>query len=73
MTIQKGEKVIVRSKHQHWLLADLSGRRGWVPSCYVSIEGIENGLFFFFFFFFFQFSKFYLIFKMNKKDDEWHE
>lgn len=36
LTIRLGDKVLVHSKHQHWLLAESDGRRGWVPSCYVT-------------------------------------
>jgi len=38
LNIIKGDRLIIRSRHQHWLLADYGGKRGWVPSCYITLE-----------------------------------
>lgn len=40
LNIKKGDTLVIHKKFQHWLLAaDHNNQRGWVPSCYVSIEG----------------------------------
>ena len=39
LAISKGDRLLIVNRHQHWLLADYGGERGWVPSCYVSIDG----------------------------------
>ena len=38
LSISKGDRLVIYNRHQHWLLADYAGTRGWVPSCYVAIE-----------------------------------
>ncbi|KAJ3093069.1 Adaptor for signal transduction [Quaeritorhiza haematococci] len=47
VSIKRGDMLIIHKKYQHWLLVDCNDQRGWVPSCYVSInkfdlEGVEE-------------------------------
>jgi len=43
LTVSKGDKMTVQSRHQHWLLAEAqNGTLGWIPSCYVSVDGEEQ-------------------------------
>ncbi|KAJ3221763.1 Adaptor for signal transduction [Clydaea vesicula] len=45
LSIKRGDVLIIHKKFQHWFLAECGTERGWVPSCYVSIESeTENEL-----------------------------
>lgn len=44
LSIKKGAVLTIHKKYEHWLLAAWNGKKGWVPSCYVSIEGDEAEL-----------------------------
>ncbi|TPX43342.1 hypothetical protein SeMB42_g04761 [Synchytrium endobioticum] len=44
MSVRRGDVLIVQKKYRHWVLAEHGGRRGWVPSCYVSSSADANVL-----------------------------
>ncbi|KAJ1342238.1 hypothetical protein BSLG_003161 [Batrachochytrium salamandrivorans] len=41
--ISKGNTVIIHHEYEHWLLVECNLKKGWVPSCYVSVMK-DNGL-----------------------------
>jgi hypothetical protein len=42
LSISKDDVLTVFKKYQHWLMAEVDGRTGWVPTCYVSLEDHTN-------------------------------
>ena len=42
MNVKRGDVLMVQKRYRHWVLAENGGRRGWIPSCYVSSSGDAN-------------------------------
>jgi len=45
LSIRQNDVVTIYKRYQHWFYAEKEGggARGWVPSCYVSLEGANSG------------------------------
>ena len=38
LSLKKDDHLVILKKYQHWFMASLDGKEGWVPSCYVGID-----------------------------------
>ncbi|KAJ1530012.1 Adaptor for signal transduction, partial [Nowakowskiella sp. JEL0078] len=42
LSITKGTTLLITKKYEHWVLAEINNKKGWVPSCYVSMNDDKN-------------------------------
>ncbi|KAJ1551485.1 Adaptor for signal transduction [Nowakowskiella sp. JEL0078] len=42
LSITKGTTLLITKKYEHWVLAEFNNKKGWVPSCYVSMNDDKN-------------------------------